>query len=147
MPPAQWTDTRLPRDVPLPRIYAASLLLLSFSLAHGTFSFARTGAGSNMGYKTLTHRARAASVGPCLGSPFRLLVVLSTVARSRGHCPRSIPSKRSVLLFIHPRLRRRFVLPRIPPPSLGPLVPPSIHYRPLASWRCDSLARRCSGHI
>jgi hypothetical protein len=61
-----------------------------------------------MGYKTSTHCARVASVGSCLGSPFRLLIVLGTVTLSSGCCPRSIPSKQSVPLFIY--------LP--PPPSV-----------------------------
>jgi hypothetical protein len=125
------------RDIPLPRMYAASLFFLTFSLAHGTFLFAHTGAGSNMGYKTSARRARTASVGPCLGSPFRLLVVLSTVALSRGRCPRSIPSKQSVPLFIHlppsPSVRSSSRSAPVSGPAHSPFAHTTAHWPPGAA--------------
>ncbi|KAN0127683.1 hypothetical protein V8E53_009363 [Lactarius tabidus] len=76
------------------------------------FSFACAGAGSSTGYKTSTHRARAASAGPSLGSLFHLLVVLSTIANSRP--PSWFIPQQAVGAPVHPS----------PPPS-GLFVPHS----------------------
>jgi hypothetical protein len=110
------------------------------------FSFARTGPDSKTGYTTLTHRPHAASLGPGLGGPFRLSVVLSMVALSSDHYPPFNPQKAvGAPIYPPPQLlpSSLFVLLRFRPWAYS--FPLAYHHRALALWCRNFFTRRRSG--
>ncbi|KAN0127675.1 hypothetical protein V8E53_014515 [Lactarius tabidus] len=87
--PPELTVARLCRDVSLPRMYAASPFpsFLTYPLTHGALSFARTGAGSNTGYKNFDPSRQCPKRGYQFGKPICLSLSRARGTRQQSHQP------------------------------------------------------------